>query len=144
MTDVPAAGRRRSRFGLVVLGALTFWPPLYMVLFMATVFGSIMMIPSGGSQGEPWFLTVIFPLHFFTMLEMMAVTVYYAVIVYRDPGLQGDRKLLWMIIVLLGGFVGQAIFYVMWMVKRHPGVLGSPTVAPPVAQQPQFETPDAA
>lgn len=141
MTDMQVAGKRRSRFGMVVLGVLTFWPPLYMVLFMGIMFGSILLIPSGTSQGEPWFLAVIFPLHLFTMLEMMALTVYYAVSVYQDPELQSDRKLLWMIIVLLGGFIGQAIFYVLWKVRRHPGVSGSPTIAQPVVQHQQFDAP---
>jgi len=120
----PTTQRRTSRTKLVVLGLLTFWPPVYMVLFVAVIVGMMFLVPSGG-EGNPWPFVLIFPLHLLTMLEMFGLTVYYAVDVYRDPSLQGDRKVLWMVIVLLGGFIGQAIYYVLWLVKRNPAVLGA-------------------
>jgi hypothetical protein len=125
-----------SSGGRVFLGALTFWPPVYFVLFLLMFAITAASIPVSEGGGPPFTFKIIFPLHLFTIFEMMALTVYYGVNVYREPLLQGDRKILWMVIVLLGGFIGQSIYYVLWLWKRNPSVLGSAaTPLPPASWQ---------
>lgn len=128
MEDQSGQGRRMSRPALFVLGLATFWPPIYIVLFIGVIGLGI----AGGGQVMDRIFPVVGVLHVLTMLEMVALTVFYGVNVFQEPALQGDRKILWMVIVLLGGFIGQAFYYVAWLVKRHPAVLGSTL---PVAPQ---------
>jgi hypothetical protein len=123
--EAPGPRRPPLTARTLLLGVLTVWPPIYIVLFMLSVVAGPLLFasaPRGG--GPPVGFVVLMVLHIGTMFEMLALTVFYAVHVYREPALQGDRKILWMVIVLLGGFVGQGIYYVLWIVKRHPGVLG--------------------
>lgn len=122
---------RIPRPARVVLGVLTFWPPVYMVLFMLFVFGDVLLstLSPSSNAGVPFAFRALFTVHFLTMLEMFGLTVYYAVDVYRDDALRNDRKALWMVIVLLGGFIGQAVYYVLWIVQRDPAVPGSPASA---------------
>jgi hypothetical protein len=133
---VALSGPSMSRAARLFLGVLTFWPPVYIVLFILFAFGSVFLSTLGPSSngGIPIAFSALFAVHLLTMLEMFGLTLYYAVNVYRDDALQGDRKILWMVIVLLGGFIGQAIYYVLWIVKHSPSVLGSAQCATPQYQ----------
>lgn len=119
----PAVGGEMSRTGKIILGILTFWMPVYMVLFIGFIASTLFLSGRSGSPG-PAFQSV-FCLHFLTIVESIGLTFYYAVNVYREPALVGDRKLIWMVIVLMGGFIGQVIYYVLWIVKRSPLITGA-------------------
>ena len=125
LAAAPPQSKEMSRGAKALLGILTFWPPAYFVLFIVFVIASIAF--ESARQGPNGLFFVILPLHIFTILETVGLTLYYAVKVYRDPVLKDDRKLMWMVIVLLGSFIGQAIFYVLWIVKRSPIVSGPPS-----------------
>ena len=135
VASVPSSPPMSKRARLL-LGVLTFWPPFYIVVFMLLVLGSVALAALGhGDAAPPAFVALVF-IHILTMFEIIGLTIYYAVNVYREPAIQGDRKILWMVIVLLGGFIGQAVYYVMWIVKRSPSVLGStPAATRSVAQE---------
>lgn len=115
-----------SRPAKIILGLLTLWVPIYMVLFfLAMILASTRSFGDGSSDGYPLFFSSLFFTHILTMLVMGGTTVFYAVTVYREKAFSDDRRILWMVIVLLGGFIGQAVYYVLWILKRDSIVSGA-------------------
>ena len=118
-----------SRSAKIFLGILTFWPGFYIVIFLLFIFlSTFLATDSSSSENENLLFGILIVVHMLTMLEILGLTIFYAVNVYRDKVLLGDRKTLWMVIVLLGGFLGQAAYFVLWIVKRSP--LASGTAEP--------------
>jgi hypothetical protein len=105
-----------SKSQKILIGFLTLWPPVYVAVFVMVWFGTFvgmtlaaLGIPTPGLFG----FCFIIPLHLATMLLIVAMTVFWGIEVYRDPVLVGDKKVLWMLVVILGGSIGQAVHFFM-------------------------------
>lgn len=120
---------RLSPGELIALGLLTLWPLLYVGVFFALMASGISTYVRQGNSNPPEFGLIVF-LAFLTAAESFAMTVYYTLNVYREPAIQGDRKILWMAIVFVGGSIGQAIYYVLWLVRRDPRLAGASAGGP--------------
>lgn len=131
-----------SRWFTIFLGVLTFWPILYIFLFVASIAGAI-ALSSTSENGTAAIFPLILVAHVGTILLGFVLMAYYSVYVLRDSRFSSDRRLLWVLVVVLGGMVGQAIFYVMWFWRRDPSVLGSPAQVPmpPTAPVPPAVSP---
>jgi hypothetical protein len=107
---------RFSKSQKTLLGLLTIWPLVYIVLFVGVWFATFSGILLSALGVPPLGLVAvcfIIPVHIATMLLIVVMTVFWGIEVYEDPVLVGDKKVLWMVVVLLGGPVGQFIhFYV--------------------------------
>ena len=89
-----------SKAKAITLGFFTIWPILYMVLFMCSMFIMVFLdiftcghsqgVPN--SQGVPLVFMIIFPLHFLTMLEMLALIVIYIVHIFQTEYVPPDKK----------------------------------------------------
>ncbi|MEQ1570321.1 MAG: hypothetical protein ABMA64_32100 [Myxococcota bacterium] len=116
-----------------LLAALTWWPAVYMALFFALWLVLAVSMTAGaglaavaeGTVGEgaggavATLLTLggfalfplLFVLHLFTMVEMVAIVAVYVLLVLRDEALDSNERLMWMLIVLLAGTLGQLLYY---------------------------------
>lgn len=111
---------RTSRQSWALLVA-TLWLPVYMLLFVGSV---LTIVLSGGTGPEPggWFAGV-FVVHLLTMGLSLALLAVYVLDVLRnvelDPrhGAGPNDRVLWVVLVVLTGFVGQVIY---WWLQLRP------------------------
>ncbi|MFN8012804.1 MAG: hypothetical protein U0P81_15650 [Holophagaceae bacterium] len=98
-----------------LVGVLTFWPPLYMALFMSFVLwgilGGLRHLPNGPGDGPPAAFILLFLCHLFTILLLFALVAFYAVCVFKHPALPQDRRILWLILILMFGFFAMPAFF---------------------------------
>ena len=107
-----------SKGKVITLGVFTVWPFLYMVLFMCVMFG-IMMVGFSGKppSSPPTVFKIILPLHFLTMLEVLALLVIYIVHLFRTERVAKDKKALWAVVLLLGNMFAMPVFWYLYMWK---------------------------
>jgi hypothetical protein len=116
-----------SKAGKIVLLAATLWPVLYMLLFFGFIFAMVTSIPKGGSAGTgpgQWFVD-LFVVHIGTMLWCIALTVFYVVDVFQNDRVAKDQKVLWLIVILMGGFIGMPIYWYLfiWRDPQPSGIV---------------------
>ncbi|GAO01653.1 hypothetical protein [Anaeromyxobacter sp. PSR-1] len=106
----------------LLLGAVTLWPLAYMFTFLVTVLGMIAMGPGGprGSGGGfPAWIAALFVVHIATMLLTIGLTIFYGIHAYRSTRVPESRRVLWVLLNILGSFVAQ-LFYWYLFVWREP------------------------
>ena len=111
----------------IALAALTAWPLAYMAIFMGTVLrfalGAMAQAPgSAPPQGPPTWFGLLFVAHLGTMLVALGLTIFYVVHAYRSPRVPETRRVLWVVLNILGGFVGQLAYWYLF-IWREPEVL---------------------
>ena len=122
-----------GRAGKILLLVATLWPLLYMGLFFGFIFSMMLSMPqSGGSTppGMSGFFPGIFMLHMLTILWCFALAAIYLVNVFRNDRVAEDRKVLWAVVILLGGFFAMPVYWYLYI---------WPDVPAPVAQRPPAE-----
>lgn len=105
----------------IILGAATFWPILYIFIFMLFMFG--MMATMGlGSDGPPPAIFIIFALHFITIFGSFGLMIYYVVHALKNERLEGDRKFLWAAIIFFGNMIAMPIYWYLqiWQEPEEP------------------------
>ena len=117
-----------SKNSKIFLGILTFSPLLYIVFFVFFMFISMFFSMSGNHDHGPgpfMFFPFIFLLHMLAMLLILALWIYYLIHVTRNQALDSNNKTMWILIIVLGSFIGSiAYFYVnIWKdPKPKPGI----------------------
>lgn len=89
---------QRQRFWL---GAATFWPLAWIVLFVAAV---LAMVALGlAAEGRPVWLPlffVVFPLHFITIAGIVVLEVFYVVYIALAGWLTDAERVVWIVLLL--------------------------------------------
>ena len=111
----------------ILLGIATFWPIFYIFIFLAfTLFSVLTMVfmrADGGIPGEPppEFIAGMLALtffHFFTIIELLGLMIFYIVHAIKDPQLDANEKIMWVLVVVLVGFIGMPIYFILRVWKR--------------------------
>lgn len=103
----------------VLLGIASLWPIIYMFLFVGFMF--TMAFGFGRGDTEPGIqpmMAVIFGLHLFTMLAILALTVFYIVDVFRNDRVDKDKKALWAIVIFMGNAIAMPIYWYLYFWKE--------------------------
>jgi hypothetical protein len=98
-----------GRGAALLLAVLTAWPPVYCVFFMLFIFRT-MAFGFGDGEGPDMF-TVIFPLHFLTMLIGLVLLVVYIVHLFKADNVPGNQKALWAVVLFMGGMIAMPIYW---------------------------------
>ena len=103
--------------------AATLWPIVYMAFFFVVV--GIASIAGDGDPDDdfPVPFGVILALHLLTMLIIVVLLVVYVVDVFRNPRVPQDQRVMWLIVILLGGPIAMPIY---WWLHMRP----TPAAAP--------------
>jgi len=109
-----------SRGKKITLAIFTAWPLFYMVLFMCSMFGMFFFADGGHSSGPDIFFMIIFPLHFFTMFEILALMVIYIVHLFKTDAVPQDKKALWAVVLLLGNMIAMPIYWYLYIWEKPP------------------------
>ncbi len=109
-----------TRNKVLLLGVLSVWPFLYMILFMGSMFVMMAAAFAGSNpSGEaPSFMMVIIPLHFFTMFEIIALLAFYIFYLFRTDVVPQDKKALWAVVLFLGNMISMPIFWYQYFWKE--------------------------
>ena len=118
---------------VVWLGRATWWPVIYMVLFMGFMVlwmlgifglgGAGAVLGETGSEAAGVVVggvmaamfgafSIMFVFHIATILLIMALLGFYIAHTIKNPALEeGNQRLMWVLVVIFGGFIGQLIYY---------------------------------
>jgi ABC-type long-subunit fatty acid transport system fused permease/ATPase subunit len=106
------------------LGIATFWPLAYIFLFVTLIFlvVGIAAASGPGSHGpaSPWWglgFMGFFALHIFTMLEMMAMKVFYIVKVLKADHLDQNMKIMWTLLIFFTALFVEPIYWYLYIWK---------------------------
>jgi hypothetical protein len=96
----------------VVIGALTLWPFLYILIFIGVAFVSVVGArESGPSTGFPIGFALLFAAHFLTMLLMFGLVAFYVAFLFKTDRVPSDKKALWAVVLFLGNMIAMPVFF---------------------------------
>jgi hypothetical protein len=121
-----------SRPVAILIGVFTAWPIAYMFFFFAFIFGSFMRI-TNAKEPAPLFKSfrILMVAHAGTMLVMLALLVFYIVHVFKSPALTGDRRILWAVVLFMGGPIAMPIYWFLYVWRGAHSSGASPSPFPP-------------
>lgn len=99
----------------LTLAAFTIWPIAYMFIFMASTAFSF-FFASGSNQMPPLF-NIIVMLHFVTMLEIIALLVYYIHHLFKTDAIPQDKKALWAVVLFMGNVIAMPVYWYLHIWK---------------------------
>jgi hypothetical protein len=108
----------------VLLGILTFWPVLYMFVFLAFVVAMMFSIQlMKDSAGPPALFLAILPLHILTMLDILGLMVYYIFDLFKRD-MDSNRKLLLAIAIFVGNMLILPVYWYFYILKEQDPLAG--------------------
>jgi hypothetical protein len=133
----------------LLLGLATMWLPIYLVLFMAFVFGMIFFADSNASSTPPTSpppvesvegdresgampviatmgIVGVFALHTFTIFLSIGLTIFYIIHAIKNEALKSDAKAIWAVLFFMAGMVAQPIYWYM-QIWKDPGAAAPPS-----------------
>ena len=100
----------------LLLGAVTIWLPFYLLLFMGVAFYSAF----SGSSEPSVIWAVIIPLHLLTMLLTIGLMIFYVVNVFRNEQVKKDAKVLWAVVLFMGGIIAMPVYWYLYIWRDMP------------------------
>lgn len=103
-----------KRWQKVLLGVVTHWPPLYMILFFGFI---IWMITHAGNThqapdaGPPAAFMAVMVIHILTILLMFALAAIYLIILFKSHSFPQEKKILWMLLIFFFGIFSMPVFF---------------------------------
>ena len=113
---------RPSRLVAYLIGLLSIWPPVYFCILLASIGYIFSATPKHGFDA----FQTIFLFHIATILLGLALMAVYLVHVFRTDQLTQDRRVLWVIVLLLFGFFANPVY---WWLYIRPGAAGTYSAA---------------
>jgi hypothetical protein len=105
----------------ILLGIATAWPLLYLPLFILFMFSMVFMADRGAPPDGafPAMFLLIFPLHMLTMLCGLALSVFYIVNVFRNPRVEKDKQVMWVVLLFMFGLFAQPIYWYQYIWREE-------------------------
>lgn len=114
----------------VLLGIATFWPFIYIPIFVIAMFSAVLFSGPGGAPNDafPFILMFIIPLHMLTIFGSLALMVFYVVNVFRNKRVEQDKQVLWVLLLVLAGMMAAPVYWYLYIWKDEPS--GTQSAAP--------------
>lgn len=123
----------------ILVGIGTFWPILYIPIFMififAMIFGSALE-PGRGGDLSPLFgvgFGVLFLVHMFTVLLSLGMTVFHVIHAVKNERLESNMRIVWIVLFFFAGIIAEPIYYYLEVWKDPPEMSGPNHLPPPPA-----------
>lgn len=120
----------------ILVGIGTFWPILYVPIFMifvfAMMFGSALE-PGRGGELNPLFgigFGVFFLVHMFTILLSLGMTVFHVIHAVKNESLESNMRIVWIVLFFFAGMIAEPIYFYLEVWKDKPDI-GPPGQLPP-------------
>lgn len=109
-----------SKSGKLVVGIITIWPLIYIVIIFSIF---LLSIPNIFSNSDPSSLNLIIPsttvIHFITFFLMIGLLIGYIRHVYRNNKVAPGDRLAWAAILILGSVISQFIYWYIYIWKNN-------------------------
>ena len=108
----------------VLLGIATIWPFLYIFVFITAIVLFVVLAPpaSGPSNpGDPVSMWVPFgflgliAVHMFTILEMLALKIFYIVRVFKTEQLDQNKRIMWTLLLVFVTILAEPVFWYLYI-----------------------------
>lgn len=116
-----------SQGNKLLLGFLAFFPIVYLVgfvLYMLVMVGAMFRdLNDPDPSAMLWFFSsffLIFGLHMLAVLVTIVQFVVYLVLALQNPRLVGDQRLIWIVVILLGGMLAAPAYWYLQIWKQPP------------------------
>lgn len=123
---------RMGRFPKLLLGVISFWPVIYLFIFMGFFFIQFFTFFSTQvSSPQPTNITntftlfrTLFIMHLLTMLLILTLMALYVVDVFKNERVTQDKKALWAVVLLMGGMIAMPVYWYLyiWREPHDPSV----------------------
>jgi hypothetical protein len=109
----------------ILLLVASVWPFIYGIIFFIIMLSTISSMPLHGRPDAGAFedmFRFIIPLHLLTMLDVLGLTIFYMVNVFRNDRVVKDKKALWAAVLFLGNVIAFPVYwyYYIWPEKNAP------------------------
>lgn len=120
----------------ILVGLGTFWPVLYIpifIVFVAALVAGSALQPGGGSELDPLFgigFGLFFLVHMFTIFLSLGMTVFHVIHAVKNQSLENNMRIVWIILFFFVGMIAEPIYFYLevWKDKAantSPGQLPS-------------------
>ena len=105
----------------LLVGALSLWPFVYMVIFFLFVATSMFWMAStegtraGHHSGPPAAFMVLAAAHFATILLMFGLIAFYVIFLFKTDRVPNDKKALWAVVLFLGNMLAMPVFFYLYI-----------------------------
>jgi hypothetical protein len=105
--------------GKVLLGVVTLWPALWLIVGIAIALLGVLYAPEGelpmpfNMLGGLAYMVVMLTLP----ILVPALVVFYLVYVFRKPGLSGVERALWTVAVVAGSVIAMPVFFYLHILR---------------------------
>ena len=115
---------KRSR--KLLLAIVTLWPFFY--VFVLVVHWYLIAFDPNLSWPS---LYVMAPLHILTLLDLLILLVVYVYLVLKRLAIEDSQRRMWLLVVILGGLIGQLVFFCLKIIPAGPSVAGPQPLSSP-------------
>lgn len=115
----------------LLMGVVTLWPIVYMVIFMAFALGAVLPATTGAQNRDfiESSFSYLFVAHAGTMLGMFGLLAFYIVHVFKNSAFKDDRRLLWAAVLFMGGPLSMPVYWWLYVWKGAGAVDSTQTPA---------------
>ena len=105
----------------LLVGLLSVWPILYIVLFFALIASSFAWMsrtdaaPAGPPAGPPAVFAALFVGHLATILVIFGLFAFYIVYLFKTDRVPQDKKGLWAAMLFLGTILAMPVFFYVYI-----------------------------
>jgi hypothetical protein len=106
----------------VLLGIASIWPFIYLPLFLLAVFSMVIFNGPGKQPPDafPLIFLIILPIHLLTVFGALALKIFYIVNVFRNPKVEKDKQLMWVLLLMLAGLVAEPVYWYLYIWSDKP------------------------
>lgn len=105
----------------LLVGVLSIWPILYILLLFALVASSFVWMSrtdaaqTGPSAGPPAVFAVLFAGHLATILVILGLFAFYIVYLFKTDRVPPEKKGLWAAMLFLGTMIAMPVFFYLYV-----------------------------
>jgi hypothetical protein len=107
----------------LALGAATGLALVYIVLFLAFVVLAVWIAshePPDNRATLSSAVVTIFAVHIGMVVEIIALVIFYVVDAFRNPRIAADQRLLWAVLIFVGGPIAMVVYWYLNIWRSSP------------------------
>ena len=105
-----------------LLGVLSFWPLIYLFLFLTALSIEIYLLFTHKNIAPLYtvgFLIAFVVFHLFTIVESLGLTIYYSVLVFENDKIPKNVKFLWVVGFIFGNVIFLPVYWYLFIRKEE-------------------------
>jgi len=133
----------------VWLGIATIWPVVYIFVFIAAIVLFFALVASeGGSPGSdpggpasmllPFGFVGLMAVHMLTILDMLAMKVFYIVRVFKTEQLDQNMRIMWTLLLVFATIFAEPVFWYLYIWRDPPNTANTPSQLAGFGQRPAW------